>query len=210
MIGTTIAATMRRRGCLLFVAGVIGLAASTTVAADAEAARRAQIARERDAVQARHAAAVKACDGAFALTACLDNAKRERRRELDRLAGEQAVLDHDARQRRAAERRGRIEQKRQQAAAQDANPASASPVRVPRAAAAASAPPADAQVRGPRDASARAATKAQAASARQAESARRRAEAARHAEAVQRRNAERAARHPPAAPLPPPASGARP
>ena len=159
--------------------------------------RRAQIAAQRELVDVRHRQALQACEREFTQTACVEQARRDRRRDIDRLDAELATLDLAERRRRAAERQQRLEEKRQAAARRAAQPSS-------RAASAAKPPPAvptpDPVLRARKPADPAAA--AEAASARQAARSRRLAEQKAHAEAVQQRNAERARKRPPAAPLP--------
>jgi len=91
---------------LALLAGTAGAAA----AAD-ERAERERIARERAAVQSRYAQQEQACRGQFAVTACVDRARAERREAMDHLTEQERVLDEAQRKRRAAERLARIEQR---------------------------------------------------------------------------------------------------
>jgi hypothetical protein len=179
----------------------IGAVAQTTPPEDA--AQRERIAAQRAAVQSRYDDAVRACAAEFAVTACVDRARAERRAALEVLSREQAALDASVREHRAAERSRRVEDKQrsaaQRAAAQASAPAQETPAPRPPPAPAASA----ARAARPADAQARAAEAAAAAAQRRAEAERRREKAEAHAEEVRRRNAERAAKKPPAAPLPP-------
>jgi colicin import membrane protein len=185
----------------------IGAAAQTATPDDT--AQRERIAAERAAVQSRHDDTVRACAAEFAVTACINRAAAQRRAAMEALDREQAALDASARERRAAERTRRVEDKQRAAAARAAAQASA-PVpetRTPRP------PPAPAsgakRTARPTDAQARAAESAAAAARRRIEAERRREKAEAHAEEVMRRNAERAARKPPAAPLPPASAALR-
>jgi colicin import membrane protein len=190
---------------------VAGLAALPAFAADPlpdEVQRRERLDTERAAAQARHDAAVRECQNAFAVTSCVEQAKAERRSALDRISKEEAVLDDAQRRRRAEERRKRIADKQQAAAARAAASAPDVRTRVPRQVApAASAPSRPTRRAEPRSPEAEAAEAAQA-KERAAQAQRRRERAAAHAEAVRQRNAERAARKPPAAPLPVPSAPA--
>ncbi len=192
---------MRPRHLLLSIA-CIALAGLSQAQVD-DSARRAAIAAEKQTVQSRYTQAVRACETQFAVTACFDQAKRERRRELNRLAGEQAKLDQAERQRRAAERRARIDEKQQAAARLGPAPAASAPPRSTQRAARAAAQPASALPRHHQDGDERAAAAASAAARRQSAAVQRRQDTQAHAEAVRRRNAERASQRTPAAPLPP-------
>lgn len=173
-------------------------------AADDRAQQRARIAAERRDVNQRYEAARKACEQRFAVTTCLDDARSERRRALDRLAGEQAVLDDAQRRQRAAERLRSIQDKASQAderATAPATPAS----KVQRV------PPARQATRplAPVQAESRPAITPEQAERRRNEQARRVQEAQAHREAVAKRNAARDAKKPPAAPLPVPSAPVR-
>lgn len=161
---------------------------------------RAQIGAQREAVEARHREAVQACAREFTQTACTDQARRDRRRELDRLDAELARIDLAERQRRANERANRVEEKQRAAASRAAQPPAAQASRgaAGRVPEAASAP----RVRTVEPRAAAASAAAAAASARERARSRRLAEQQAHAEAVRQRNAERAKKRLPAAPLP--------
>ena len=187
------------------------LAAAPVLAADPAAADEAhgrqRLAAERAVAQARYEAAARECQRAFAVTGCLDHAKAERRRTLDRIARDEVALDDAQRRRRAEQRRQRIAAKQQAAAARAAASAPDVQSRTPHAAvpsASASRPSRRAEPRSPAE---RAAEEA-AAKERAEQSQLRRERAAAHAEEVRQRNAERAARKPPAAPLPDPTASA--
>jgi colicin import membrane protein len=184
---------------LLLAAPVVALAAP----ADGAAAQRERIARERATIERDTRTAQANCASQFAVTACVDRVKSERRQRLQALDRQSAVLDDELRKRRAAER---VERLRQRQAAQANEPpkvtirsrsapasdvaASAGPPRMPQAStetrrAAASRADADA-------------------AARAAATARRASDAAAHRRAVEKRNLERAEQRPPAKPLPSP------
>jgi len=186
--------------------GSAGHAFGADATAD-DAQRRHGLATERAAAHTRYEAAVRACQGTFAVTGCTNEAKSERRIALDRIAREEAALDDAQRRRRAEERRQRIAQKQQASAARAAASAPDVRLRAPRQLApAASAPPRPSRRAEPRSAQAAAAEGA-AAKERASQAQQRRDRAAAHAEEVRRRDRERDARKPPAAPLPvPPAS----
>ncbi len=192
----------------------------------------AAVARERQAVRARHAEAVAACEQRFAVTACVNQAAAQRRKALDALRLREATVNDVQRRERAAARLARLHE-RQASAAVDAASATArqTPVRqtpdrrAERGGTAASTvakstrlppasgrppPPAPApSARGPAPARSAAERRHDEAQARAAYDARQ-AAAAEHARSVEARNARHAARHAPAAGLPLPASGSAP
>ncbi len=179
-------------------------------AAPADDRSRERIAAERREADRRFDAARLQCEQRFAVTACLEDARSERRRVLDRLASEEAALDEVQRRARAAERLRAIQSKTDKAPRGVAPAASAPEPRVrarkPQRAASAALPspvsPDAAEPSRAPGASPQAAERH-----RQAQQARER-EAQVHREAVTRRNAERDARKPPAAPLPLPSAPA--
>jgi colicin import membrane protein len=187
----------------------VGLLIAPAWAADApadELQRRDRLGAERAAAQARYDAAARECQNAFAVTGCMEQAKSERRRTLDRIVREEAALDDAQRRRRADERRQRITQKQQAAAARAAASAPDMRLRAPRKVAPPASAPRPQRHAEPRSPQAEAA-EAAAASERAAQAQRRRERAAAHEEAVRRRNEQdRAAGKPPAAPLPPASS----
>ena len=83
---------MRWLGLALMLLAVPVVASS---AADA-AAQRERIAREQAAVERDARAAQAACASQFAVTACVDGVRAERRRRLQALDRERAVLDEVA------------------------------------------------------------------------------------------------------------------
>ena len=83
------------------------------------AAQRARIQQQRQAVESRHAQALRDCEGRFALTACQDEAKATRRHQLEQLRHAQADLDDAWRRQRAKARLEAIEAKTRAAAAGD-------------------------------------------------------------------------------------------
>ena len=193
----------RRSLDLLLVALLASTAAvSAWSTEDATAAQRRRIAEERAAVEARAKAAQAACAEQFAVTACVDRAKAERRENLLRLDGEVAMLDAEDRRRRAAQRLLEIEQR--QAASAQTPPTdvvrSPSPKAVETPARDARSPSKPRATEAERQAAASAA-EARAAQ-RAAASARRASEAEAHRAAVEARNRERESKRPPAKPLP--------
>jgi colicin import membrane protein len=193
---------MRWLGLALMLLAVPVVASS---AADA-AAQRERIAREQAAVERDARAAQAACASQFAVTACVDGVRAERRRRLQALDRERAVLDDELRKRRAAER---LEQIRQRQAARDSEPPKVT-VRTRAPAASVAAPSAPSPTRSPEAAlAARQAAAARAdaeAAERAAAAARRASEAQAHRHAVEKRNQERARERKPAQPLPLPAA----
>ena len=180
------------------------LSGAVAAAPDSDAAERARIAADRQAVEARYEAARKDCEARFVVNRCLDQARQERRAALEPLQRQIHLLD-DARRRERAVERLRVIQERQSTAAE--RPALAMPSAPSSAASAAAqpAPPVRRAVRPPPPASAAA---AQAARQRQAQQQQRLQDAQAHQEAVQARNARQDAQRPPAAGLPVPGASA--
>lgn len=171
-------------------------------------AERQRLAAERATVEARHTERAEACGDDFFVTACLDEAQKERREGLDRVRLQQQALDDAERKRRASERLRRIQEKigaRSAAAAAPPRELRPPKQRLPaesvtstqvEMAGSAVAP----KARSPESA-------AQEASRRAAEQDRLKA-AADHKAEVEKRSAERAAKRQRAAPLPVPAASA--
>ncbi|MEO5882601.1 MAG: hypothetical protein ABIQ06_09310 [Caldimonas sp.] len=90
----------------------------------------ARISVERAAVNARYAEQERECRTRFVVASCVEDAKRERRLQLDRLRARQVVVDEARRHERAAARRSELAVKAAEDARRDAE----------RAARAASAP----------------------------------------------------------------------
>lgn len=209
----------RRRGAPLSRAtslcAVVGLAfgfAATVHARlpDDEAAQTARIRAERTAADRAYDSRVRECASEFAVTACIDAARKQRHAAHLRLDQEQRVLDDARRQQRAAARQQEIDAKTagEEAARRDAAARARSEAR----AAAASEParaapqPASAASRPSKPAIDPAERAAQEARARRAyELKQLQAEA--HRREAEERNAARARKANPGAPLPvPPAS----
>lgn len=189
----------------------------TGVAAAAadDAAQRQRIARERAEIEQRTRLAQAACAERFAVSACMAQARSERRAAVQQLDHQTALLDDAQRKQRAAERQERLRQRREAEARQadKAAPAPAAQARertgaAPGAAAredsldgAAAAPArkgtASAQSRAQANARARA-DAAQRASASQE----RAQQADAHRKAIEQRNLERAEKKRPSPPLP--------
>lgn len=216
---------MSRIARRLLLASCLLLLVPAAPAAD-DSAERLRIARERVEVQKRFAAAERTCAERFAVTDCLDAARRERREGLLRLRREETLLDEARRKQRAAERmdtiRRRISDEEQRRSAAPKPPRDGGTPSAPRIRAREPAPAASEAVSGatsplhrgrvtvrekapPVSAAERAAQEAR---SRAAYDARQRA-AQDHEAENRRRNEERAKGHKAAAPLPAP-SGAAP
>lgn len=100
--------------CSLMLGG--GLAHGDTV--PDEAAQRLRIAREQADIEARFDERELACQSRFAVTDCVEAARRERREALRRLREQSLKLDDADRKRRAAERLRAIEGRAEPAANQ--------------------------------------------------------------------------------------------
>ncbi|MDP1691272.1 MAG: hypothetical protein Q8L49_04845 [Burkholderiaceae bacterium] len=190
---------------LLMVALLAPVAAFCAADTDTDAAQRQRIARERATIERAMQVAQAACATQFAVTACVDGVKAERRQRLQTLDRQRAVLDDELRKRRAAER---IEQiRRRQAARADERPQVSVRARSPAASEAAAAAPAPEPSLDAALASRQAApAQAQAGAAARAAAARRASDAAAHRNAVDKRNQVRAKQREPARPLPLPAA----
>jgi len=77
---------------------------------------RARIAAERAQAEKAYDAQYRACQSEFLVTACVDNAKAQRRTALEQLAQQQAILDDDERRQRAAQRTKQIHENLAQSA----------------------------------------------------------------------------------------------
>jgi colicin import membrane protein len=220
---------MRRSIRILLGAATLlaaGLSGGRVQANDGDPAReRQRIEAERAVAAARFSEQQRICEGRFAVTTCVDEAKRQRRETLARLRREQNALDDRERHGRAAERLEEIRKRREEQAARDAELRPArSPVVAPRAsssrarAAAQPASMAASRARPVPSAEHRLPHLGRIGSERSpAEEARSRAafdaaqrEAAAHRAEVEARNARRAAEHKPAAPLPVPPGASAP
>ena len=101
-----------RRAVLRKVVWVALLAATAPAGAVVDdRAERERIASERAATEARFVEQERACQQRFAVTACVQEAQRERRASLARLRGQQTQLDDEKRRQRAAERTESIRSK---------------------------------------------------------------------------------------------------
>lgn len=187
--------------------GLPAWAAEPTPSFDAE---RQRIAAERQAAQARFVASERACQDRFAVTACVDRARKEQREALTALRHQQTALDERQRRERAAERLRGIEARQQAqlnrppAAARAASGAQ-QPRLIVRQPTPAARPASSASAAPPRSESPEEATRHRTAFAE------RQKEAQAHARAVEQRAAKRAAKGKPVQGLPtPPASAVLP
>jgi len=152
-------------GCLLLTLWAAGVQAQ-----DEAADLQRRIATERAAVDARFAAESSACRQGFAVTACLDDARRRHRQAVAALQAELRALDEAKRRRKADERQAAVARKQAEVARRLASAASVPTVASAPSAAASRPPPAVAPARAAAsEAAARAAARAEAARRLQAE-----------------------------------------
>ncbi len=202
----------RLRGGLLVLLLAVFSAQADELNAGVE---RERIARERAQVEATARERERTCAREFAVSACVDAARRERTEQLRQLERQRALLDEAERKRRAAAREVALRNRREAAAStppptevrtRNAKVTSGSgaegPVAV-RSAPVDSVARAEAQARAASAADRIAATRASAAAARASE-------AKGHRRMVEQRNRERALQRKPAAPLPLPAGASAP
>lgn len=206
---------MSTRRSLEGLCAVLLLAVTAAAGAqDNAAAERARIARERADVEARAKAAEAACAREFAVSACLRQARAERRAAVQQLDRQRSLLDEAQRKQRAAERLARIRERQETTARESVKPqvevrarSEKAPPPEPSASAIAAVEAGQAQR------AQQAAVAASAADAKAAQRAQATNELARqaraHREAVEARNRERAAKKAPAAPLPVPSAPSR-
>jgi hypothetical protein len=173
-------------------------------------AQRAQIDAARRQANVAYAEHERRCQEQFVVTACVENARAERRRELDRLSREQAVVDEALRKQRAAERLQTLADKQRAARQRASEPVPPprvllqKPPRAPQGAASGASGPARGERLGvlPADRS----TPAERRDNKDAFQ-RRQQQAEEHRRQVEQRNAERAVRaSKPASGLPTPAA----
>lgn len=101
-------------GLLLACACVLTERAAATGAAQGSAAEtieRQRLATQRSRIEAEHEARERECAERFAVTACLEENRDQRRRALEAVDARRAALDDRQRARRAAARERRIEAK---------------------------------------------------------------------------------------------------
>lgn len=204
-------------GCLWLCAGLVVV--TRAGAAQDEVAERTRIERERANVESVFVERERACQNRFAVTACVDEARRERRDALALLRRQEALLDEGQRKERAAQRMQEIRDKVSSSDAQQRDMAGREPREAARKpaefASAASTPaqrePATAKQRktAPEPATHSAKPVARSTADRAAQEARSKERfkasqeaAAEHRAAVERRNAQRADKGKAASPLP--------
>jgi colicin import membrane protein len=208
--------SIRRSPEAFWAVALLTVVATAAVAADgpnAASAERARIARERAEVESRAKDAEAACAREFAVSACLRQARAERRAAVQQLDRQRALLDEAQRKQRAADRLSRIRERQEAAARNDAKPkvevrtrGEPAPVSERPASEVAAVEAAQAQ-RAERAVAAASAADAKAVQRTQA-TAQRELKARAHRDAVEARNKDRGAKKPPAAPLPVPATPA--
>ena len=215
--------------CVCLVAVAIA-GASPVGATSADDQERARLAAERAAIESRYSARERECKERFVVTSCVDDARRERRQGLDALRSRQIQLDEARRRERTAERQAELAAKAAEDARRDrerearaGTQAHREPPRPlePRHESQTGDAASQAARRGsgldrPRAKFGGSAAKpapAETAEARRVHEERSRAaydarqqQAAEHRREVNEKNAERSKAHPPAAPLPVPAS----
>lgn len=170
------------------------LAGATELAATAEINR---IGRERGAVERDSKAAQAACAERFAVNACIERVKAERRERLQQLDRERAAIDDERRKQRAAERAAELVQRK----ADRTTPSPGKAARVAKQSASAPEPGRPRRSDSPKREAA--AMEVEALAARRAEASTRRAtQAQAHREEVERRNRVNAASKAPSKPLP--------
>lgn len=113
---TLIAALSLTLAAQAFAADGAGSASAAPRAGAAPAGERQRVASERAAAEARYAARELECKTRFIVTACIDEAKSERRDTLDKLRARQLGADEVRRRERAAARQSELSEK----AAEDA------------------------------------------------------------------------------------------
>jgi len=188
--------------------------------AQTESSQRERIARERAEVEAMYARQERECQDRFAVTACVEDARRTRRNDLAELRRQTNALDEAQRKQRAERRRQTLRDNQAQEEAQ-ARTLAQKPAREPRTLPVQRPPATSAETgRTPRANSAKppqarpqapvgtptpSSVRADEAKNRASFEVRQRAAQA-HRDEVTRRNEELAARRKPVAPLPTPAA----
>jgi len=222
-LSSSIAAGRIRTLCIALAFGG-AIPAGATAADDQE---RSRLAAERAAIESRYSARERECRERFVVTSCVDDARRERRRGLDGLRARQIQLDEARRRERAAERSADLAAKAAEDARREREARAAPPARrdppsplEPRRQGTAGVAASQAGRRGAgvdrpaaKAGSAANAAPGESATARREREERSRAsyearqrQAAEHRREVNEKTAERLKEHPPAAPLPVPAS----
>ncbi|MEO6362308.1 MAG: hypothetical protein ABIO71_03675 [Caldimonas sp.] len=126
------------------IVGALLVPSPANAADSPDAAERVAIARERTAAEARFVAADLACRERFAVSGCIEDARRARRGSLDALRSRQLVIDEARRKERAETRRAELAAR----AADDARREQERAVRAALAASAASTASAASSARG--------------------------------------------------------------
>jgi hypothetical protein len=108
---------------VVLLALLCGAAAAHADNADELKLQRQQIDAARRQANAVYAEREKRCQEQFVVTACVEDARAVRRRELDRLSREQAVVDEALRKQRAAERLQMLADKQRAARQRASEPA---------------------------------------------------------------------------------------
>lgn len=215
----TVVMALRRLRWAMGVAILCTGPAAWSATAMPDAAELERIRHEQQDADSRYAKASAACSKEFAVTACMDRARAERRATVDRLRREQLAISDARRAQRAADRTAEIERKAAVAPPKPARSASA-----PASGAAAGRPghtdePRLAKAPHPpaspkphaaphRDHVAAQQRAARQAAARASDAQQRRGQAEQHRADVLKRIAEHAGKHAPAAGLPVPAPAA--
>jgi colicin import membrane protein len=185
---------------------VIGLIAAAATAFARAEPERERIAAERAAVNARFAEQERTCQERFAVTGCVDAARKEQRTTLMRLKRAETVLDEAQRRESAARRRQALQER----AAVQAARASA-PVAEARQPGARNAPAPNPPAALPPPRPASSAAERRVAEQRNEAAFEARARTAQaHRETVARRNAQRASEGKAGAPLPLPSGASAP
>jgi len=96
-------------------------AADATAASAASAGELKRIATERAEIGARFVKRERECRTRFVVTSCVDDAKRERRQDLDRLRERQLAVDEAQRRERASGRKAELAAKAVEDAKRDAD-----------------------------------------------------------------------------------------
>ena len=161
-----------------------------------EAQQRDELRRQREAIEAQHAAREEACRKQFVVTPCLEKVRTDKQEALQVVRTQELALDDAQRRERAEAQAQRVAKKAQAAEARD-KPV---PPKEPNAPHVGS--PKAAKAPSPK---ASAPDRSEAEKRQREEFDARKREIQAHREAVEKRNAERAARKPPK-PLPVPAS----
>jgi hypothetical protein len=190
----------------LVVAAFAAAFAGPLPAADVVPGERERIRADIAAAEAAFAVAQRECQDRFAVTACVNEARRERNEKLHRLRRQEAELDAAARRERAAQRAAAIGAKTQAAEPREASEAPRPPAPRMRVVA---RPAASAAAAASRPAAADSAQRRADEERSRAAHAERQREIQAHREAAEARAVQREREGRKAAPLPVPASAPR-